>query len=284
MGLQQSMLPSIDFRVVAEEDTARKLLDQAEQKDFYVEECREDRANALARKDTLYRARSMSPEEVAFFKVVVENTKEVLPLRLRTELTEPIWLVALDKSAEGGMPHTRPDHVICYPDIYRTFSVSTLLHELWHVHQRQHVGWWVHVFRLWGWERWESDGVIGEGLPLSLESQRRFNPDTLDAPLWCFQRTWVPVPIFREVVSPKVEEVEIWFYHVTLRYHVKHVPREFINEYHASLPASAYEHPRELAAYLLSEPERYRNSPAFQQLVEMVGGISFPSQGIKERL
>jgi hypothetical protein len=285
MGLQQSLMPSIDFRIVSEQDKARELLDQAEQKDFYVEECRDDHANALARRGLVYQARAMTPEEVSLFHVVVENAKEVIPLRLRTELREPVWLVALDSSAEGGMPHTRPDHVICYPDIYRTFSVSTLLHELWHIHQRQYAGWWLEVFRSWGWEMWESGAVngVGNGLPLTLENHRRFNPDTLDAPLWCFQRTWLPIPIFRDVVSPRVGEVDIWFYHVTLRYHVKRVPREMTEVYPPSLPSSAYEHPRELAAYLLSEPDRYRDSPALQQLMDIVGGISFPSHRVKER-
>ena len=288
MGHGQSVFApsSIDFRVVEERDKAQRLLEEAEQKDFYVEECRDDHANALARRGSTYAARQMPAEEVAFFKVIVENARDVLPLRLRTELMGSVWLVALDRSAEGGMPHTRPDQVICYPDVYRTFSVTTLLHELWHVHQRMYVGWWTEVFRALGWERWAA-GAAGAGasaaageeggtLPLPLESHRRFNPDTLDAPLWCFQRTWVPVPVFRDVVAPKVDEVEIWFYHVSLRYHVKHVPREMRAEYHSSLPSSAYEHPRELTAYLLSDPARYEGSPALHTLREVAGGISFP--------
>ena len=274
MGLGQSLFAptSIDFHVVGERDKAQRLLEEAEQKDFYVEECRDDHANTLARRGSTYGAREMPAEEVSFLKVIVENARDHLPLRLRTELTGPVWLVALDRSAEGGMPHTRPDQIICYPDVYRTFSVSTLLHELWHVHQRLYTGWWTEVFRRMGWERWVSE----DDLPLTLESHRRFNPDTLDAPLWCFQQTWLPIPVFRDVVSPKVDEVDVWFYHISLKYHVKSIPRELKAEYHPSLPLSAYEHPRELTAYLLSEPERYRDCPALQKLASEVGDISFP--------
>lgn len=271
MGLQQSIVPSIEFRIVADEAEAQRLLDEAERKDFYVEECREDRANAEARSGCVYQARGMSPAEVAFFHVIVSNARGFLPLRLRTELTGPVSLIALDRSAEGGMPHTRPEQVICYPDVYQTYTVGTLLHELWHVHQRQYAGWWQEVFRSIEWE------PVTEGemtLPLQLENHRRFNPDTLDSPLWCFRKSWIPIPVFRDVVRPKVGEVDIWFYHVSLKYHVKRPPRELSEEHHHSLPASAYEHPREITAYLLSEPEKYGNCTAFSRLVEAVGGIS----------
>jgi hypothetical protein len=259
---------SIQFHIQHDPEVAQSLLDEAEKKDFYVEECKEDQANALARKGYLYRATAMTPREHKFFEVVIENAKGKIPHRLRRELGA-VHLIQLHPSAEGGMPHTRPEAVICYPDISTTFSVSTLLHELWHVHQRQHLGWWYGVFQRLGWEPWEGD------LPPSMDAQRRFNPDTLDSPLWCFRRTWVPVPIFQDVARPKVTEVSIWFYHVSLKYHVKQIPKEMEAEYH-SLPQSAYEHPRELAAYLLSDPVRYSSCPTLSVFVEVAGLDSFP--------
>lgn len=252
---------SITFQIQHDPIQAQRLLDEAEQKDFYVEECREDPANALARKEALYRATAMTPREHKFFEVVIENTKDKIPRRLERELGT-IHIVQLHPSAEGGMPHTRPDAIICYPDISTSFSVSTLLHELWHIHQRQYSAWWNQIFRKFGWEPWAGD------LPLPLEAQRRFNPDTLDSPLWCFRRTWVPVPIFQDVAHPKVTEVSIWFYHVSLKYHVKQIPKEMETEYH-SLPLSAYEHPREMTAYLLSDPVRYASCPAMATWIEV---------------
>jgi hypothetical protein len=259
---------SLTFQIQHDPEVAQGLLDDAEKKDFYVEECREDPANALARKKCLYRATTMTPWEYKLFEVVIDNAKDKIPHRLRQELGE-VHIIQLHPSAEGGMPHTRPDAVICYPDIHTTFSVGTLLHELWHVHQRQYLGWWDQVFRRLGWEPWDGQ------LPLSLEAQRRLNPDTLDRPLWCFRHTWVPVPIFQDVARPKVTEVNIWFYHVSLKYHVKTVPKEMEAEYY-SLPQSAYEHPREMAAYLLSDPVRYSACPAMVTLVEVAGVSAFP--------
>ena len=271
MGQGTSTTGTIQFHIVKDIAEAQRLLDNAEKKDFYLADCKDDHINALSRVACSYTTRPMTIQDYKLFEVVVENTRDLLPQRLRHELTT-VYLVQLDQSAEGGMPHTRPDAVICYPNIANTFSVSTLLHELWHVHQRQHETWWRQVFARLGWQPWQ------EGhLPLRLESHRRFNPDTIDSPLWCYQKTWVPVPIFRDITHPKINEVTIWFYHITLKYHVKSPPKEMETIYRG-LPMSAYEHPRELVAYLLSDPVKHSECPALGPLVDAVGAISLPSE------
>lgn len=260
---------AIAFHIHHDPEEAQRRLALAEQTDFYSEECREDPANALARKEMVYRSTGMTPREYKFFEIVVENTKGKIPRRLQRDLRE-VHLIQLDRSADGGMPHTRPGTLICYPDIGSTFSASTLLHELWHVHQREHAEWWRGVFQRLGWEPWK--GV----LPVALETHRRINPDTMDEPLWCFRQTWVPVPIFRDVAAPHVTEVSVWFYHVSLKYHVKQIPKEMEADYY-SLPHSAYEHPREMAAYLLSDPVRYAACPAIASFAEVAGMDAFPA-------
>jgi hypothetical protein len=271
MGQNLSTTGTLRFHIVKEGAEAQRLLDEAEKKDFYLADCKDDHANALSRDACSYTVRAMTLHDYKLFEVVVENTRDLLPKRLLHELST-VYLVQLNQSAEGGMPHTRPDAVICYPDISHTFSVITLLHELWHVHQRQHEAWWREVLARLGWQPWQ------EGqLPLRLESHRRFNPDTIDSPLWCYRQTWVPVPVFRDVTRPRVGEVMIWFYHITLKYHVKSPPRE-MEEMYRGLPMSAYEHPRELVAYLLSDPARHSECPALGQLIDAVGAISLPSE------
>lgn len=264
----QTTSKHIDFRIIYEKEEAQRLLDEAERKDFYVEECHEDPVNALARKNTNYRAEAMTTREYKFFEVVVENVKDKLPLRLVSELSTVI-MIQLLPTAEGGMPHTRPDGIIAIPNVYYTFSITTLFHELWHIHQRQYPVWWKEVFRQMKWEQWEGH------LPPALENYRRYNPDTLDAPLWCYDRTWIPVPVFRDIVRPRVNEADIWFYHVTLKYHVKNPPRELLRDY-PTLPANGFEHPREMAAYLLSEPTRYESCPGLEKWKDVVGAISLP--------
>lgn len=265
MGNQSS---SLTFDIVFNKYDAQLLLDEAENKDFYLEECNDNRMNALSRKNTSYTASRMTDRDYKFFEVVVENAKDHIPLRLQQDL-KTVYLIQLMPSADGGMPHTRPDSIICYPDITRTFSVNTLIHELWHLHQRAYEEQWISIFRRLGWEPWK------DKLPSIMVDKKRLNPDTLDTPFWCYQKTWVPIPVFRDITKPKITEVDVWFYHVSLKYHVKSIPKE-MEEVYGSLPWSAYEHPREITAYLLSDPNRYGNCSAFDHLIEIMGATALP--------
>jgi hypothetical protein len=51
------------------------------------------------------------------------------------------------------------------------------------------------------------------------------------------------------------------------------IPDDLVTEF-PSVPDSAYEHPRELSAYLLSEPTLYANSNGFKKLLVLIGNIS----------
>ena len=269
MGSYVSKQKQIQFHILSDKNEADYHLSEAEKKDFYLEECHDSKSNQLARSTLSYSTNEMTPDDDLFFQVVMENAKAEIPLRLHQELSD-VYIVQLMPSADGGMPHTRPDRLICYPNIRATFSVETVIHELWHVHQREYPKWWRQVFHSLGWEPWPD-----KTLPPSLEQYRRYNPDTLDAPLWCYQKTWIPVPIFRDIITPKVDEVSIWFYHVSLNYHVKHPPRE-LTELYPSLPLHAFEHPREMAAYLLSNPRRHVDCPGWKSWIETVGAVSLP--------
>ncbi len=291
MGQSRSRL---SFRVIRRVEEAQALLDSAEAQDFYWEECQEDPLNRLAR-PAGYRAADMTDDEVRFFEVMLAGARDAIPSQL--EEVGEVRIVALasesgkeeryaeggqkaesgqgggapsraGRYAEGGMPHTRPGSIIVYPDIWSTFQVSTLIHELWHIHQRLHAGWWRDVFRALEWEEWDGS------LPVQLERARRINPDTVDAPLWVYQRTWVPVPVFRDVVRPVLGEVDLWFYHVALKYHVKVVPKEFAAW--DGLQMAAYEHPRELLAWALSDPRRL-SLETVERVRRVMGTASFLS-------
>lgn len=270
MGQSRSRL---SFRILRDAEEAQRALDAAEAEDFYWEECQEDPLNRLAR-PAGYRAAEMTDDEVRFFEVLLAGAEEVIPARLR-ELGE-VRIVALAEGleggryagryAEGGMPHTRPGSLIVYPDIWSSFQASTLVHELWHIHQRLHADWWRDVFQALEWQPWDGE------LPVMLERARRLNPDTVDAPLWVYQRTWVPVPVFRDVVRPVLGEADIWFYHVSLKYHVKTPPRAFAAW--DGLPMAAYEHPRELLAWVLSDPRRV-SLETVERVRAVMGAVSF---------
>lgn len=266
MGSPSSKPSTLHFTIVTNKEEARQLLQEAETIDLYLEECYRSKSNAKSRLHLQYQPNTIAYRDLKFFEVVLENATAQIPFRLTKDLTE-VKFIQLMPSADGGMPHTRPGNLICYPDISRFFSTTTLIHELWHVHQRLYEPLWKDVFFDLGWKEW--DGF----LPTRLEEQRRFNPDTITTPLWIFEHTWVPVPVFTNVSQPKVNEVEIWFYDARTQYHRRTVPESLLRLF-PDAPPSAYEHPRELCAYVLSEPEKYKDAPGFKKLIELVGYFS----------
>lgn len=269
MGNESSTPIKIKFKVVNDKNEAHSILSDAEKIDFYIEECHDDKANSIARRNLTYTPNTISLRDYNYAKSYLESTTQELPKRLVMELEE-IKIIHLMPSADGGMPHTRPGDIICYPNISQIFSKVTLIHELWHIHQRKYRELWFKAFKRMGWSIWTGQ------LPEQLEKNRRYNPDTIDYPLWIFDDKWVPVPIFKDISRPNVADVEIWFYNPQKQYHSKTVPSE-ISEYYPNLPHSAYEHPRELSAYMLSEPEKYDGSKGFKDLIESIGVISITS-------
>jgi hypothetical protein len=177
-------------------------------------------------------------------------------------------VIALMPSADGGMPHTRPHSIICFSQLDQINSLSTIIHELWHVHQRKYKDTWIKVFEQLGWKEWDGR------LPELLRNHRRINPDTIDSPLWVYQDTWVPVPIFRDITLPSVSDVDIWFYHTKDGRHVRQIPSEMEI---AGLPKSAYEHPREMSAYVLADHSAYHDSPFLKGLLSSIGHLAISS-------
>jgi len=245
---------------------ARRRLQHAELVDGYLSTCYHDPRNRAARREGTYHPNTISTDDHAFFQYQLDQALPRLPLRLRTDLSI-VHVISLMPSAEGGMPHTRPTGLICAPHLRSLTTFSTLVHELWHVHQRLYRAEWDAIFFRMKWRPWSGQ------LPAPLEQARRYNPDTVETPLWIFQDTWVPVPVFDHLTQPHIKEVTVWFYHVAEHYHIKHVPGE-LHHMAPDLPPSAWEHPREMAAYLLSDPATYQHSILFQHLVQDMGNIS----------
>ena len=266
MGNNYSVPQNLTFYVCVDKNEAQKLLDDAERHDFYVEECHDDKANSLARKNLTYRANTMGLRDANYATTYLDGTNDHLPIRLLNDLNK-VTIIQLMPTADGGMPHTRPTDIICFPDISQLFSKTTLIHELWHIHQRNYKDVWFKTFKRLGWTMWAGQ------IPENLDKARRYNPDTLDCPFWIFNDEWIPLPIFRDISKPNVSDVEIWFYNPHKQYHVKRVPEEILS-YFPGLPPSAYEHPREITAYMLSEPDKYKNSQGFKHLIESIGEIS----------
>ena len=232
--------------LVTDPHAAESLLRQAEEEDGYLATCANSPANAMARRN--YRVSTVLPRMPS--------------LRLPRRLQMPVPIVVLDPSSDGGMPHSRP-HMVCISHVEH-LTQETMTHELWHVHQRLYQAEWTSHFRAIGWKPYTGE------IPAALERHRRLNPDTIDAPFWMFEDTWVPLPLFRDVVSPRLTETDVWFYHVREGHRTKEVPPALLHMFPA-LPTAAYEHPRELTAYTLAAPDRYAGTPGFDRLIAKLG-------------
>jgi hypothetical protein len=266
MGNTNSQTSQLTFYLVSNKSESEIYLTQAEKQDFYLEECFDHISNAKAREALSYRPNSFSVHDHQAAQAYLESAMGNLPKRLLMDL-QKVNIIQLMPSADDGMPHTRPNNIICFPDISQLFSITTLKHELWHVHQRNYQELWLSVFESIGWKPWKGT------LPERLEQHRRLNPDTIDHPNWVFQDTWVPIPIFRNITRPRVGEVDICFYHVFEKYHTKKLPPE-LSFYFSGLPSIAFEHPREITAYILAEPDKYGHSKGFKDLVDQIGHLS----------
>lgn len=247
----------LKLNVINDKIKAQNLLAIAEKKDFYLEECYDDSSNSFARRNFTYSANSISEIEMKLLK----SLHITLPKKL-SDLGD-VNIIHVMPSADGGMPHTRPNKIICFPNLYIT--PTTLLHELWHVHQREFQEEWLHIFKQMEWRIWTGT------LPDKLEKNRRYNPDTIDHPLWIFKNIWIPVPIFLNITNPDLKNTEVWFYNVN-GYHTRMIPDEFSD--YTNLDNIAFEHPREITAYMLAEPAKFSSSNAFKKLISILGNTA----------
>jgi hypothetical protein len=266
MGNNTSTTKDIIFNLVISKSDAEKLLNDAEKQDMYLEECNDSKTNYLSRKNNSYNPNTIPVKDVNYIKTFLDTVNFSIPPRLKMDLDD-VNIIQLMPTADGGMPHTRPGNIICFPNLTQIFSISTLIHELWHIHQRKYHTYWTVVFKGLGWKEWNGK------LPQQLEDNYRYNPDTIDTPFWIYQDTWIPIPIFRNITHPKVGEVDIWFYNVSTGHHTRGVPPE-LREFFGDLNQVAFEHPREITAYMLSEPKMFENNLAFKKLIELIGRTS----------
>ena len=260
---------NLKLNLIDDKRVGEQLLFDAERIDFYLDSCRNDLMNTKARKRQVYAVNSISSKDAAYYQSYLNEIIPRLPMRLQIDL-QHVAIIPLMPSADGGMPHTRPYSSICIPQLHDLISTTTMIHELWHLHQKKYKETWSKVFEQLGW------GVWGGLLPTFLEKYRRINPDTMDEPLWIYQDTWIPVPIFQDISQPSVTDVTIWFYNVKEGYHIKQVP-PIINEAFPGLPKPAYEHPREITAYILADHRSFQNTHTMNILLSLLGHLAISS-------
>lgn len=209
-------------------DAPTLLLKTAEQMDGYRAKCNASELNRLARARYTY---------APFFE---PRATEIRRLADSFELTRGCQLVFLHPSAEAGFPHTRPRNLICMPTGYDGDLQNTLLHEGFHIHQRNYEKDWISYSIRQGW--WP---VGASEIPARWRERVRLNPDTLSQPYWTWEERYIPLPLFTNEASPSLPGTEIRWMDKRTGTLLKDPPRSFVDRYG---PIAQPEHPFETGA------------------------------------
>lgn len=262
MGASQSRnINPLEFKLLTKDEGQIALMN-AERGDSYRFLCSKHKANLVARREQQYEAYGAPVEHRVVIEETLKASVKYLPRKLQDEIGE-VNVVILFPSADGGMPHTRPQSTICFPFKNEYPEVETITHELWHIHQRMYPEFWQRVLK----SQWDFEPYDGE-LPFLLEKQRRFNPDTIKSQNWIWRNTWIPVPILQNVTQPVLGDCKIWFYNVKTERVDHDIPVE-VREYFGNMNMAAFEHPYEMAAYMLSGQKQY-SCPAWIKIKDIL--------------
>jgi hypothetical protein len=218
---------------------AQILLDKAENIDSYVRACKDSATNAKARIFCQY-----TPWND---QTLAATAGQFIPV------SKGVQVVILSPSAEGGMPHTRPQSLICLPAYFPEERLKdTLTHELVHIDQRKNAAAWRDHLAAEGWTPATTAEISPEWL-----GRVRINPDTYHAQFWQWRGRYIPLPLFEREDKPELREISVRWWDKQEQRLNSSPPASFTQKY-GSLGPSSIEHPYELYAYHLDEWTRSR--------------------------
>lgn len=163
-----------------------------------------------------------------------------------------IDIITTSKSCEDGLPHTRTGDRIMIPDsIPDPMRTEIIAHELVHIYQTRFPEDWSEFYtNSWGFQLFAAPPP---GMPASIRSSRRSNPDTWRTPWCCWRGRYWPVAIYNNTVSPTLRDSStVWFDSQENRV-LTEAPDEW-TEFFGSV--SQPEHPNEIAAVLIVSSDR----------------------------
>lgn len=202
------------------------LLQTAEALDTYRYSCSQNQQNQLARSSHSYSLMNSDVRSAPY------NAK----------------IVQLHPTADAGLPHTRPPNLICVPAYY-PLNNETLLHELLHLHQRNHTYEWDAKFAAQGWSVFPEQTI-----PERWKRRCRLNPDTLEKRFYSWENQWVPLPMFEREDKPDLRQCVVRWWDQKSGSLLSEPPASFVSAFGKNHPQP--EHPREVSAVILSRQFR----------------------------
>jgi hypothetical protein len=247
MGQGPSKIESkkIQFNILSA-STAHDILEDAETRDEYRESVNESELNRRARGNVDWDPID-PPEHWAHFL-----SKAEFPEWTRNLV---INIICAPTDAEGGMPHTRPNFIICIPHNYssdfHTFH-KMIVHEIAHILQRIYYDQFMKFIKEeWGYRLMTREEF--EKLPEHILVRRRMNPDTFACPYLIWKDKWVPLIIFNEHHNgPRLNSVYLLWWNIRTGNGTTETPYVW-KEYFGKVSQS--EHPFEMMAWYMSDDD-----------------------------
>lgn len=193
-------------------------------------------------------------------------------VRFLSKYDATVYIVNLQFSADGGMPHTRPlkgDNrgLICFPGGLRgtDWEKTTLIHELIHIVQRLNQPIWNKIYE----KNWQMRPYNGK-IPNKYELAVRYNPDTIMAGvLYIYKNKWVPIIIYTDITRPDIHQTMLVYYNSHTGVVWDELPDELGNDIifgDRRIISPMREHPNELLAWLFSNPNKYKDFPFYPNI------------------
>ncbi len=244
------------------QDTAKKILEAAEEEDGYYALVAASSFNRRARAGQDRVPPVLTESELSTWKDRIRDAIQATPKNLFVKNTVTRVLVLPD-SAEAGFPHTRPD-VICFPRNYSADQFKdTFIHELVHIHQRHKGTEWLNFLR----DSWSFTPVGSDQLPAGLVERERLNPDTLAVPHMSWRGRYVPMKVFvvgfERVTMGGVET--IW-YDLENRIDMREAPEGWMETF-----GTQADHPFEMAAYYVGSRATHADVKASKDVCTWLG-------------
>jgi hypothetical protein len=302
MGAEQSVPEPQNFSlIIANALFANILLNEAEKEDNYRKKIAESAMDAKARSTHDYFPLADSQVDKQELQVWLNNFVEVDLAKqnfFKFLMTQDefrytpikIYIINLQFSADAGMPHTRPlpgnVGLICIPGGLRgaEWEKRILIREIVHIFQRLFDKFWLRVYKKY----LHMEPYLG-AIPEKYLKALRHNPNTLpmnfevtntvflfsrsirenvqNSMVYKYKEKWVPLCIFNDITNPDMGSTRIVYLNAENGIVYDELPSELVNDDifdDSRITSTMREHPNELVAWVLAEPERFSDTSVYE--------------------
>jgi hypothetical protein len=185
----------------------------------------------------------------------------VLKKIMRPDLGTGIEIHVVPNSCFNGLPHTLDEKTIVIPtDLYEKGGKDldhVLDHELIHIMQRRDPIGWKHLYGRYKWKIYDKRNFINaNNVPSSVYEKIRYNPDISNNKYAVWNDRYLFLSCYKDIENPIVNQSELIIYDLM----DKKILNEFPPDYYDWMKTNQADHPHEIFAEYLSDPNSFKKS------------------------